>query len=280
MFTKDDIQSYHRDGFVVARQLFTPAEIEALREATDRKIEESRQLSGSNEIFEVEPDHSSANPRLRRIIEPVCVDAAFWQAAVNERLLAAVSALLGANVKFHHSKLNMKTSGGGAAIGWHQDYPFFPHTNMDLVACGIPLDRSTRQNGCLLVVPGTQRGQTWSHRDGADQFVGQITDEPLPFAEESAVPVEMEPGDVSFHHCNVVHGSLTNTSSEQRRLLIFQYAAADALELEYRHQRTEYFDRVVCGQATPHARLMGETTVALRGNSNGRSIFGSQEKKA
>lgn len=129
------------------------------------------------------------------------------------------------------------------------------------------------------MVPGSHRQPPLNHRDDGDQFLGKITSSPLPFDPESAIPVEMEPGDVSIHHCNVIHGSSPNNSTEQRRLLIFQYAAADAVELEYRHQRTEFFDRIVCGEAMPYARLMGDVTVALRGNSNGRSIFGSQDQR-
>ena len=29
---------------------------------------------------------------------------------------------------------------GSGLINWHQDYPFFPHTNFDLLAFGIHLD--------------------------------------------------------------------------------------------------------------------------------------------
>lgn len=278
VLTEQDVENFHRDGFTIARKLFSPDEIAALREATDRQVEASRLLTRSNSVIELEPDHSAETPRLRRIVEPVTTDAAYWQAAIQERLLDCVSALLGPDLTFHHSKLNMKASKGGAAIGWHQDFPFFPHTNMDLVACGIPLDKAYSENGCLLVVPGTHKGPVWNHRDVNGAFVGQITDQPLPFNPADAVPVEMDPGDVSFHHSNVIHGSTPNNSGNQRRLLIFQYAAADAVELEHRKDATEYFGRVVRGNASPHARLMGAGNVMLRGASNGKSIFGSQQK--
>jgi hypothetical protein len=31
----------------------------------------------------------------------------------------------------------MKSSGGGAAVEWHQDFAFYPHTNDDVLAIGI-----------------------------------------------------------------------------------------------------------------------------------------------
>jgi len=42
-------------------------------------------------------------------------------------------------VKFYHSKINFKLPRGGAEIGWHQDWPVFPHTNSNLVALSLPL---------------------------------------------------------------------------------------------------------------------------------------------
>jgi hypothetical protein len=41
--------------------------------------------------------------------------------------------------------------------------------------------------------------------------------------EHDAVAIELEPGDVSVHHPNIVHGSDPNTSSEWRRGLTIRY---------------------------------------------------------
>jgi len=34
----------------------------------------------------------------------------------------------------------MKAAGVSAAVEWHQDWAFYPHTNADLLAVGIMLD--------------------------------------------------------------------------------------------------------------------------------------------
>ena len=48
--------------------------------------------------------------------------------------------LLGQVVRLQTTKLNTKAPGGGAAVEWHQDWAFYPHTNDDLLAIGLMLE--------------------------------------------------------------------------------------------------------------------------------------------
>ena len=54
-------------------------------------------------------------------------------------MLAAVTQLIGGNLRLQHCKLNWKppTKGTGE-VDWHQDFPFLPHTNYDVLACHAP----------------------------------------------------------------------------------------------------------------------------------------------
>ena len=68
-----------------------------------------------------------------------------------DRILDVVECLLGPNLRFHNNKLNMKNPSHGAAVEWHQDWAFYPHTNDDLLEVGIALDDMTEENdrvGC------------------------------------------------------------------------------------------------------------------------------------
>ena len=55
-------------------------------------------------------------------------------------------------VELQHMKINSKSKSnqsGGIKKETHQDYPFFPHTNFDLLAITISLDELTEHSGCL-----------------------------------------------------------------------------------------------------------------------------------
>jgi len=280
MLTAGQISAFHRDGFTIVRNAVSSETLQALRDETDRWLERSREVAASNEVFDLQPGHSAGHPRVNRINSPVACSALYWEVATSPAVLDSVAAVLGENVRFHHSKLNLKSAENGAAIGWHQDYAFFPHTNFDLAACGIALDDATVENGCLLVVPGTHRGPILSHWK-ADRFVGQITKpDAATIGEDRAMPVELRAGDMSIHHASVVHGSVSNTSPQNRRLLIFQYAAADAFPFEPARKTNEFNGRIVRGAPPTHARMAGAMKVRLRGDTTGaKSLFAVQGQR-
>ena len=158
-------------------------------------------------------------------------------------------------------------------------YRIFSAHNFDLVACGFALDRSTEENGCLVVLPGSHKGPVLDHRNEKREFVGAIT-EPMDAARlEQAHRIELEPGDMSIHHASIIHGSLENHSADSRRLFICQYAASDAIPLDRRPLQNEYSERVLRGNPPTHARLAGAMRVPLRGEvGEAKSLFDRQQK--
>ena len=95
---------------------------------------------------------------VRRIFNPIAHHQAFNDLIFHPRILDAVETLIGPNIQLHHTKLNLKPPASGQArFEWHQDYPFFPHTNYDLVAVAVHIDEATEENGCLRVIPGIHK---------------------------------------------------------------------------------------------------------------------------
>ena len=78
------------------------------------------------------------------------------------------------------------------------------------------------------MIPGSHKGPLYTHfEDGA--FVSGITDPA--FDDSSAVHIEVPSGGASFHHPLTVHGSSANLSKRSRRMLCFNYSAADSWPL-------------------------------------------------
>ena len=199
-----------------------------MRRVTDEFIEKSRAVAASDEVFDLEPDHSPENPRLRRIKNPSGQDPVFDRVHRHDGILDIVAQLIGPAVRSMGTKLNMKAEDSGSPVEWHQDWAFYPHTNDDLLAVGVAIDDMTRENGCLMVIPGSHKGKVYDHhQDG--RFVGAVTEED--FDDGNAEPVEVSAGGISLHHVRALHGSLPNVSNKPRRLLLIMFAAADAWPL-------------------------------------------------
>ncbi|MFZ8995153.1 MAG: phytanoyl-CoA dioxygenase family protein, partial [bacterium] len=157
------IEEYQQAGFTCIEGLFNKDEVHDLQLATDELIEESRNHITSNEKFDLEHNHSSQNPRVQRIKVPHKQHPVFAAAVRKPQVLEILSKLIGENIRFRNSKLNIKEANGGAAVDWHQDWAFYPHTNADLLAVGIMIDDIDENNAPLMIVPGSHRGKTLNH---------------------------------------------------------------------------------------------------------------------
>ena len=266
MLSRAQIDHYGEHGYLVIEGLLDAETIDGLKAVTDAFIENSRVIAASDNIYDLAPSHTPERPAVRRIKDPVVHHPAFDAVMRADAVLDAVAGLVGPNIRFDHSKLNTKAPGpSGAAVEWHQDWAFYPHSNDDMLAVGVMLDDATDDNGPLMIVPGTHRGPVFDHHyDG--RFCGAIDSAAAGLDTTQAVALTAPAGSISLHHVRAVHGSTENCSDRARRLLLLSYAAADAWPfLGARGHRgfdlDEFDSRIVRGQPTLEPRM---TNVPVR----------------
>jgi ectoine hydroxylase-related dioxygenase (phytanoyl-CoA dioxygenase family) len=247
--TEEHVAAYHRDGYLAIPTLIDAERIAALRAVTGEFGERSRSVSRSDAVFDLDPRHTAERPALRRIKNPADHHPLYCWVAFESPIPGIVAELIGPDVKFHHSKLNLKGERIGAPVEWHQDCAFYPFTNDDVLAVGLLLDDATPENGALAVLPGSHRGPVYDHYEG-DRFTGAINAEGLRRLDLSrARLLPLPAGSIHIHHYRAIHGSAENTSTAPRRLLINSYSAADALPLTPDTQHSPLYGRIVCGAA-------------------------------
>ncbi|MBA3505070.1 MAG: phytanoyl-CoA dioxygenase family protein [Betaproteobacteria bacterium] len=248
---RDTIERYRRDGVVVVERLLDDVNRQRMKQVLADLIERARNVSTHDDVYDLEPTHSAAEPRVRRIKKPHLVHSVFAEFLRSPRLLEVLSALLGpSGVRLHGSKLNLKSPEYGSPVEWHQDWAFYPHTNDDLLAVGVLLDDATEENGPLLVLPASHRGPTFDHHGPDGHFSGALdpSRDRLEFA--AALPLIAPAGSCSFHHVRAVHGSAQNRSPQSRNLLLYEFAAADAFPLLGIPDWDEFNGRLLVGTPT------------------------------
>ncbi len=254
MISDQDIEFYRQSGYLLVPEVFSPTEIAELRSVTEEFVQLSRKASEHDDVFDLEDDHTASRPRVRRIKTPHLQHPAYDAAARNEKVVEILDRLIGPGLRFDTGKLNLKEADGGAAVEWHQDWAFYPHTNDDLAAVGIMLDDVELENGPLMVIPGSHLGPVYDHHSGGS-FCGAIDVDKHDIGLDQAVPVLGRAGSISIHHCRTLHGSVPNRSARPRRLLLFQYLAADAFPLLQAPDMEDFDSRLLRGQATVEPRL-------------------------
>jgi len=256
--TDAQIATYHRDGYLAIPRLIEAERIEALRRLTEAFVDRSRQLTRSDAVFDLDPRHGAATPIVRRIKNPADHDPLYAWVALESPILDVVAELLGASIRFHHSKLNLKGSHVGAPVEVHQDAAFYPHSNDDVLAVGLLLDDATAENGAMSVLPGSHRGPIYTHFDAQGRFAGGMRAEDIARLDRrGAVLLALPAGSVHIHHYRLVHWSAPNTSSADRRLLINAYAAADAVPLAADPTGSPRYGQLVRGRYPSVARRTG-----------------------
>jgi len=227
VLTQEQIDFYHGNGYIVVENVISAQDIAELRKITDDFVHKSREVTEHTDVFDLEPGHTAEAPQLRRLKNPVVLHPIYDRMLRHNSILDSVAQLIGPNVRYDTSKLNMKSAGFGSPVEWHQDFAFAtPVTNDDMLSVGLAIDDMTKDNGCLLFIPGSHKGPIYDHYEN-DVFVGGITDSE--FRPDNVVPIEVKAGGITIHHTCTLHASAPNLSGQSRRLLLLQYSAADTL---------------------------------------------------
>ena len=205
ILTDDQIASYNENGYLVLERHLPDTWLDRIRAEIARFEEEARGMTASNDRLDLEDSHTPDHPRLRRIKLPHTISDPIRELMYSDLILAPARDLIGPSLRLHTTKLNMKSAGYGAAVEWHQDYAFYPHTNDDILAIGVIIDDMASENGPLMVYPGSHRGPVYDHHvDGV--FAGAFIPTEVGLNPSDAVELKGPAGSISIHHGRIVHG--------------------------------------------------------------------------
>ena len=239
---------YFDQGYLKVEKLINDHWIDQLNNKTAELIECSRPITESDGLYDLAPNHCAEQPRVRRFTAPDMVDI-YWQFA-NDVIADVAADLLGPNVTYHHSKLNFKwpTTADNNAVGWHQDIPFYPHTNYNVLAIGTYLTDTHEEDGPLMVIPKSHDDKLFEQYDDHGHWTGELKpDDKASLNESSAVSLPGPKGSITVHHSRAVHASLPSRGTNVRPLLINAYAAADAFPYTDGAGVAEHYRQIVRG---------------------------------
>jgi len=212
---------FRRNGFALARGLFTAMEVDEIKQAFDRIA-----LNGPIEgYFDPVPHDQSEGDPLKeypRVHHPHRFDEVSRRHLIHPGVLSCLQQLLGEDVLAAQSMFYFKPPGSrGQAM--HQDNFYLmvePHT---CVAAWTAIDDSDPENGGLYLVEDTANEPITcpSTADPALSFTTHLV--PIPKG-KSEVPCVMRAGDTLFFNGNMIHGSSPNRSKDRfRRSFICHY---------------------------------------------------------
>ena len=152
-----------------------------------------------------------------------------YRLATDEQLLNAVETILGPDLVVDGTLVFYKPPRDSSYASWHQDSVYSGWHLTPSVSAWIALTPSERSNGCMRAIPG-------SHKDGLLEH-DNVVDDPnllnrrgerirMDVDESQAVDIVLQPGEMSLHHTNIVHGSNANGSDEPRIGFIVRFVTS------------------------------------------------------
>ncbi|MEO8131153.1 MAG: phytanoyl-CoA dioxygenase family protein [Bryobacteraceae bacterium] len=276
MLSAELVNQFHQDGYCAITGMLNGGELDALLADLQSISAEATVANHDASRMEMEPGQQPEGTRVRRLYEPCTHYPRFRALSESGELLESVAQLIGENVLFHYSKLNMKPPAIGSAVEWHQDLAYYPLTNSDSLAVLIYLDDADQRNGCLQVIPRVHRQGIRLHASQG-YFRGQITE---PVDDSCAAAVEGSAGTAIFLHGMTPHASAPNTSQHPRRTLILSYRAADAYPIHVGETtlNAERYVRLVRGEPCSRARLEAVEMPIPRYETVPKSLYELQQR--
>ena len=178
-------EQYDRDGIVFPIRVLSAAEVSFFRNALDRL-------------------HLSVDWARGLVTQPALLDS--------------VQAILGDNILVYGTLVLSKPPHDSSYASWHQD-SFYSGLHLSpSTSAWIALTPSHQANGCMRVIAGSHKLGALTHINVDDPNLLNRRGERIAAVvdESRAVDVVLQPGEMSLHHSNIIHGSNPNTSNESR----------------------------------------------------------------
>lgn len=236
-FGAQELAAWRSQGYVIARGLADAAACARMKAVTERD------LAAAVQPIEYEADvHYPGAPAsreapggatARRLLQAYARDPAFAAWATAPALAVRLHQMLGPRVllsQAHHNCIMTKQPRYSSRTLWHRDIRYWSFQRAELASVWLALGPETVDNGCLLVLPGTQDMEFDAARKDEAQFLRTDLEENRALL-DSAVPVELAAGDVLFFHCRLFHAAGANRTTATKLSPVFTYHAADNLPL-------------------------------------------------
>lgn len=221
--TQEQIDFYHREGYLVLEAITTQEEVAWLREIYDRLFEARAGREFGDQFDLAGTDEEDKPAALPQILNPAKYAPELKAGLYRLNALAIARQLLGPEAIYQGEHAIFKPARTGAPTPWHQDEAYWnPAMQYNSFSIWIPLQPATVENGCLHFVPRSHKLEVLPHHciHNDPRIHGLEVDA----ADTStAVACPIPAGGATIHHNRTLHYAGPNRSDIPRRAYILAY---------------------------------------------------------
>ncbi|KAM9771474.1 phytanoyl-CoA dioxygenase, peroxisomal [Syngnathus typhle] len=244
---------YEQNGFFVVRNLVADEDIDLFRKEFERICQRKVNVPGLVVMRDVAISKSEFVPDQKAVtkLQDFQEDPELFRYCTLPQILKYVGCFTGPNIMAMHTMLINKPPDAGKKTSrhpMHQDLHYFPFRPADRIVCAwTALERVNRQNGCLVVLPGTHTGTLKEHdypewEGGVNKMYHGVRDYN---PDHPRIHLEMEKGDTVFFHPLLIHGSGMNQTQGFRKAISCHYASSDCHYIDVKGTSQENIENEV-----------------------------------
>ena len=220
--TNEQVACYEENGYVAGVQILDEAQVDVLRGELAGLMDPAH--PGHELFHEFHLNESGdADNVLFHSLGAWRIAPGFHDLLWNPAFTVPARQLLGGPLRFWHDQLFCKPPHHGGVVAWHQDYSYWTRTRpMAHISCWIGLDDATRDNGCVVYIPGSHKWDLLpiTGLAGDMEAINAVLTEEQREKFNDPVYVELKCGQAAFHHPLMVHGSSRNRTDRPRRATV------------------------------------------------------------
>lgn len=218
--TQDQIDFFHREGYLSLPALASPDEVARLRTHYDRIFAERAGRDSGDQFDLAGTDEEGKEAALPQILNPAKYAPELGEGEYIQNARAIVKQLWGPEADCGLAHAILKPPGNAAPTPWHQDEAYWdPMLDYRSLSIWVPLQDTNIAMGCMQFIPGSHKGEVQPHQSiGGDPRVHGL--ECLGVDESEAVACELPAGGCTIHDGRTLHYTGANQGTEPRRALI------------------------------------------------------------
>jgi ectoine hydroxylase-related dioxygenase (phytanoyl-CoA dioxygenase family) len=223
VLTQEQIDFYHREGYLALDAITTQEEIAWMRDIYDRLFAARAGREEGNQFDLAGTDEEGREAALPQILSPSKYAPELKEGLFQVNALAVAQQLLGPEARAMGDHAIFKPARMGAATPWHQDEAYWnPQMDYNSFSMWIPLQPATLENGCMQFVPRSHHLEVQPHHtiNNDPRIHGLEVDEA---DVTGAVACPLPPGGCTIHHNRTLHYTGPNRSDIPRRALILGF---------------------------------------------------------
>jgi ectoine hydroxylase-related dioxygenase (phytanoyl-CoA dioxygenase family) len=221
--TDEDVEFYRQHGYYVSKRIFSDDEIDEAIYGSERFYSGERDFSLPHSVRPFEGWKPESGDGIR-INDYVSLQNAEILSLMLNPLLGAIAARLSGSstIRLWHDQMIFKptdAAGNKTSIGWHTDRAYWKTcSSANMLTAWIPFQTCDESMGPLMVVDESHRlrGNSdlrYFHTNDQTGLQDRFTAGDRRVVK---IPLKLEKGQVSFHHCLTIHGSGPNMNSTPR----------------------------------------------------------------